>query len=58
MESQKIVEMSQGEWEQQDRAKIYVPANLDPLRANPWEFRPPGVSPDGAAGESHRDIEA
>ena len=57
VESDTIVEMSQGGWEQQERSKVYIPANLNPLRANPWEFRPPGVSPDGAHGESHRDIE-
>ena len=57
IQSPQIVEMSQGGWEQQERREVYTDENLKRLRANPWEFRPPGISPDGAHGESHRDIE-
>lgn len=55
--SDRLVEMSQGGWEQQDRKLIYTSENLQGLRADRWEFRPPGPSPDGAHGESQRDIE-
>lgn len=46
-----LVELAQGDWEGRLRADIYTPELLLALRADPYDFRPPG-------GESQRDVEA
>ena len=47
---ERLLELSQGEWEGKIRADIYTPEQLSVVRSDPYDFRPPG-------GESQRDVE-
>ncbi|TAE08216.1 MAG: histidine phosphatase family protein [Bacteroidetes bacterium] len=46
----RLVEISQGEWTGKLRAEVYTPEMSAIIRQNPWEFKPP-------QGESQRDVE-
>jgi broad specificity phosphatase PhoE len=46
----KLVEISQGEWTGKLRTEIYTPETTAIISQNPWEFKPP-------QGESQRDVE-
>lgn len=48
---ERLLELSQGEWEGKIRADIYTPEQLSVVRSDPYDFRPPG-------GESQRDVES
>jgi broad specificity phosphatase PhoE len=45
-----LLELSQGAFERQPRAAVYTPEVMAQIKADQWEFRPPG-------GESQRDVE-
>ncbi|MDX2249623.1 MAG: histidine phosphatase family protein [Bacteroidia bacterium] len=48
--SEDLVELSQGEWEGKNREEYYTPEVRVLLKADPYNFKPPG-------GESQREVE-
>jgi probable phosphoglycerate mutase len=46
----KILELSQGDWEGKKREEVYTPERLRQINKNNWKFTPPN-------GESQKDVE-